>query len=138
MSINGVWNITISTPIGSQAVVLELSESDGVITGMVKAAAETTPLLNPILTGNRLTWQQSITKPMRLNLSFDVVIEGDTLLGTSKAGMLPSSKITGSRRCWSRMNIPSISLICIHLCDFSHCWIGSPHQDTCCNARYRT
>ncbi len=97
MSIAGNWNITIATPIGTQSVVLELVERADSITGSARGAAETTPLLNPILDGNRLTWAQSITKPMRLNLKFDVTITGDTLTGTSKAGLLPASKVTGTR-----------------------------------------
>ncbi len=97
MSLTGTWNISISTPIGTQSVILELTESSGVVEGIAKGDAETTPLINPILDGNRLTWKQSITRPMRLNLTFDVTIDGDTLIGTSKAGMLPTSKVTGTR-----------------------------------------
>ena len=97
MSITGSWNVTISTPIGKQLVVLELTESDGIVKGIVKGEAEITPLLDPVLNGNQLTWKQSITKPMRLNLTFDVHIEGDTLSGISKAGMLPASKVIGTR-----------------------------------------
>ena len=97
MSLTGIWNISISTPIGTQSVVLELTESGGVVAGIAKSDAENTPLINPVLDGNRLTWKQSITRPMRLNLTFDVTIDGDTLTGTSKAGMLPTSKVTGTR-----------------------------------------
>ena len=97
MSLTGIWNINISTPIGTQSVVLELTESDGIVAGIAKRDAESTPLINPVLDGNRLTWKQSITRPMRLNLTFDVTIDGDTLTGTSKAVMLPTSKVTGTR-----------------------------------------
>jgi hypothetical protein len=97
MLVTGRWNISISTPIGTQSVVLELTENNGVVTGIAKGATESTPLIDPVLEGNRLTWKQSITKPMRLNLTFDVTIEGDTLTGTSRAGMLPSSQVTGTR-----------------------------------------
>ena len=97
MSIAGTWNTTISTPIGTQSVMLELTEHNGVITGIARGNAETTPLIDPVLDGNQLTWKQSITKPMRLNLTFDVRIDGDTLTGTSKAGLLPASKVTGTR-----------------------------------------
>jgi hypothetical protein len=97
MSITGFWNVSISTPIGAQSVVLELIERGGAVKGIAKGNAESTPLLDPVLDGNRLTWKQSITKPMRLNLTFDVTIDGDRLIGTSKAGMLPTSKVTGTR-----------------------------------------
>ncbi len=97
MAITGSWNVRISTPIGTQFIVLELAEHDGVVEGIAKSVAESTPLINPVLNVNRLTWQQSITKPMRLNLIFDVLIDGDKLTGTSKAGVLPASKVTGTR-----------------------------------------
>jgi hypothetical protein len=35
---------------------------------------------------------------MRLNLAFAVTVDGDTLAGTSRAGRLPASKVTGRRR----------------------------------------
>jgi hypothetical protein len=54
-------------------------------------------LVEPTLVGNHLTWSQAITKPLRLNLDFDVTIDGDTLSGTSKAGRLPRSKVVGTR-----------------------------------------
>ena len=97
MTLTGSWNISISTPIGTQFAILELTENEGVVEGMARGDAETTPLLNPVLRGNRLTWKQSITRPMRLNLTFDVTFDGDTLTGTSKAGMLPASTVTGTR-----------------------------------------
>ncbi len=97
MSVAGVWNIIIATPIGTQSVVLELTESGGVVAGIATGGAESMPLIAPVLDGDRLTWTQSITKPLRLNLTFDVTVDGDTLSGTSKAGRLPASKVTGRR-----------------------------------------
>jgi len=97
MAITGLWNISIATPIGTQSVVLELTESNGIVEGSARSDAESVPLTNLILDGKRLTWKQAITRPMRLNLIFDVTIEGNTLIGTSKAGMLPASKVTGTR-----------------------------------------
>ena len=97
MSLTGTWNISISTPIGSQSAVLDLTEHNGAVEGIAKSGAETMPLINPILHGNRLTWKLSMTKPVRLNLTFDVTINGDTLTGTSKAGILPTSKVIGTR-----------------------------------------
>jgi hypothetical protein len=75
MSLTGIWNMSISTPIGAQSAVLELTENDGVIEGVAKHGTETLPLINPVLHGTRLTWQLSVTRPLRLNLIFDVTIE---------------------------------------------------------------
>jgi hypothetical protein len=97
MSIAGTWNLEIATPLGKQTVVLELTEENGVITGIAKGTSETVPLIDPTRDGDRLTWAQSVTRPMRLNLTSDVIIDGDAMTGTSKAGMLPTSKVTGHR-----------------------------------------
>ena len=51
-----------------------------------------------VLDGDRLTWKQAVTKPVRLNLAFAVTVTGDTLTGTSQAGRLPASQVTGERR----------------------------------------
>jgi hypothetical protein len=34
---------------------------------------------------------------MKLTLKFDVSVDGDVMVGTSKAGFMPSSKLDGSR-----------------------------------------
>ncbi|MDN3247972.1 hypothetical protein ABZ061_28485 [Streptomyces mutabilis] len=98
MSVEGIWNLSISTPIGKMKAVVELHEQDAVLTGVARGAGEEVPLGDIALDGDRLTWKQAITKPMRLNLAFDVTVDGDTLRGTSRAGRLPASKVTGERR----------------------------------------
>ncbi|MFF3277170.1 hypothetical protein ACFYWU_40570 [Streptomyces chrestomyceticus] len=98
MSVEGTWKLSVSTPIGKIKAVVELREQDGTLTGVAHAAGEKTPLGDITLDGDRLTWKQAVTKPMRLNLAFDVTVDGDTLQGTSKAGRLPSSKVTGERQ----------------------------------------
>ncbi|KRV49033.1 hypothetical protein AQ490_22235 [Wenjunlia vitaminophila] len=98
MSVEGTWNLSISTPIGKIKAVVELREQNGVLTGVAHGAGEDVALADITLAGDRLTWKQAITKPVRLNLTFDVTVNGDTLQGTSKAGCLPSSKVAGERR----------------------------------------
>ena len=39
-----------------------------------------------------------MTTPMRLNLVFHVLVTGDALGGHSRAGRLPRSAVTGTRR----------------------------------------
>jgi hypothetical protein len=89
--------VTIDTPIGKLAVVFDISEQDGAIQGIARSEAETVDFLDPVADGNRLTWSQEVTTPMRLKLDFDVTVEGDTMTGTSKPGLLLASKLYGSR-----------------------------------------
>ena len=98
MDLKGVWDVTVKTPIGSLAVVYTFTEHDGTLAGTAKARGETVPLRDIVVAGQRVAWRQSVTKPMRLNLEFDVMVDGDRLAGHSKAGRLPRSAVTGVRR----------------------------------------
>ncbi|MFE2425850.1 hypothetical protein ACFXJ5_03660 [Streptomyces sp. NPDC059373] len=98
MPVEGIWDLSIATPIGRIKAVVELHRHDGVLTGTAHGAGEEVPLDDVALDGDRLTWTQAITKPLRLNLAFAMTVDGDTLTGTSKAGRLPASKVTGRRR----------------------------------------
>jgi hypothetical protein len=95
MDLTGDWDVTIKTPIGSLAIVYSFTD-DGA--GTATGKGETVPLRDIVIAGQRVTWRQSVTKPMRLNLEFDVVVDGDRLTGHSKAGRLPRSAVNGVRR----------------------------------------
>jgi hypothetical protein len=101
-SIVGEWNVGIKTPIGSLHVVYGFGEEDGRVTGRATSKQETVPLSDVVVVDDdgaqRVTWKQTVTKPMRLRLEFDVVVDGDRLSGHSRAGRLPRSVVTGVRR----------------------------------------
>ncbi|MEK4057561.1 DJ-1/PfpI family protein [Paenibacillus sp. FSL F4-0087] len=94
---NGNWDTTIATPVGKLEVKLYIKTISGVIQGTATQGNETIPFMNPVLCDNKLTWSLSITKPMRLNLKFEVAVDGDKMNGIAKAGLLPASKLTGKR-----------------------------------------
>ncbi|MFI2415868.1 hypothetical protein [Streptomyces sp. NPDC018947] len=73
MPVEGIWNLFISTPIGRMKAVVELRGQDAVLTGVARGADEEVPLS-------------------------DIALDGDTLVGTSRVGRLPASKVTGERR----------------------------------------
>ncbi|GAA1763813.1 hypothetical protein [Streptomonospora arabica] len=98
MPVEGTWDLSVSTPVGTISAVLELRREDGVLTGSAHGAGEEVPLTGLVLDGDRLTWKQAVTKPIRLNLAFAAEVDGDTLTGTAAAGRLPASKVAGHRR----------------------------------------
>ncbi|MBP2330414.1 hypothetical protein JOF56_010799 [Kibdelosporangium banguiense] len=98
MNPEGTWDLSIATPIGKIQAVVDLHTQAGTWLGRAHGTGEEIPLRDIDVNENRLTWKQSITKPLRLNLTFDVTLDGDTMTGTSKAGRLPSTKVTGRRR----------------------------------------
>lgn len=98
--IDGSWDVTIKTPIGSLTVVYEFAGSGATAT----LKGETVPLRDVTVDGDRVTWSQSVTTPMRLNLDFDVTIDGDHMAGHSRAGRLPRSTVTGRRVAQGRIS----------------------------------
>jgi hypothetical protein len=98
MGLIGEWDVAIKTPIGSLQILYTFTDESGALTGTATGKGETVPLHDITVAAQRVTWRQSVTKPMRLNLDFDVEIHGDRLSGHSKAGRLPRSAVTGVRR----------------------------------------
>ena len=105
MGTAGECDVKIKTPIGTLAVLYVFTQAqegpDG-LSGTATYKGETVQLRDFTTEagadGIRLTWRQSVTKPIRLNLAFDVVVDGDVMSGHSRAGRLPRSEVSGSRR----------------------------------------
>ncbi len=96
--IAGTWDVAIKTPIGSLAVEYVFTADIDGLSGAATLRGDTVPLVDIAVDGDRVTWRQSITKPMRLNLAFEVDVDGDQLTGHSRAGRLPRSAVSGTRR----------------------------------------
>ncbi|MFD4138717.1 hypothetical protein [Streptomyces sp. NPDC058572] len=100
MTAEGNWNLTIDTPLGKQQVRVQLTaQPDGVWHGSAEdvRSGEQVPLSDITVRGDRVTYRQSITKPMRLHLVFSLTVDGDRLSGKARAGRLPGSKVSGER-----------------------------------------
>ncbi|KUI42043.1 hypothetical protein AU197_18170 [Mycobacterium sp. IS-1590] len=102
MSVVGDWDLRIKTPVGTLEVVYSFVELDGAIVGTAQSRSENVPLTDIVVVedvdGQRVTWRQTVTRPMRLKLEFDVHVRGDHLTGHSRAGRLPRSPVSGVRR----------------------------------------
>jgi hypothetical protein len=98
MDLIGEWDVVIKTPIGSMQVLYTFTNDSSNLTGTAAGKGETVALRDITVAAQRVTWRQSVTRPMRLNLDFDVVVDGDRLTGHSRAGRLPRSAVTGLRR----------------------------------------
>ncbi|MFV2018972.1 hypothetical protein [Micromonospora sp. LOL_023] len=97
MSVEGFWKVAVSTPLGTRHTVLELFTKDDVLQGISRGEKEELVLNDLVLEGDRMSWYQSITKPIRMNLAFEVVIAGDEMTGTAKGGPMPAAKVSGRR-----------------------------------------
>lgn len=103
--IAGTWDIAMRTPIGTLRAALTFSAVDGTLQGVAEGKTEQVPLRDLRVEAGHasdgsahLTWGQSITRPMRLELAFDVTVRGNEMTGHSRAGRLPQSSVSGVRR----------------------------------------
>ena len=98
MAVDGIWKLTVNTPMGPQESTLSLSVSGDQLTGTQTAPnGGSAPISDGTVDGNNISWKASITKPMAITLEFSGTVDGDTLSGTVKLGMLGSAKFLGSR-----------------------------------------
>lgn len=96
MSATGNWKISISTPMGPQEMTAQLAEDGSTLSGQLDSPMGSEPV-NGTVAGNKLTWTTKVTKPMPLDLTFDVTVEGDSLTGTVKLGMFGNGGLSGTR-----------------------------------------
>jgi hypothetical protein len=100
-TIAGTWLLRMKTPVGTIEADYQFEDEGGVIRGSASGGGETTTLTDIVVEdgpgAQRVTWRQRITKPLRLNLEYDVTVNGDALAGESRAGRLPRTRVTGER-----------------------------------------
>jgi len=96
MSAIGDWNVTLVAPMASQEMLLRILTLDGHFSGVIESS-----MGNMNISGtaaeNRLHWIMDVQKPMRIKVTCEVVVEGDTLSGTAKLGIFGKAKMTGKR-----------------------------------------
>ena len=97
MPVDGNWQVSISTPVGKQEVVFQIRTVSGIIQGTAHQGNEVSHFENTVLDGNRLRWSLAVTKPFKMHIKYEVTVEGDRMQGTAKAGVFPTSQVSGER-----------------------------------------
>ena len=97
MAIEGIWTLSLSTPMGRQQVRLDLSREAGKLTGTASLGADSAPMADLTEDGDRLRWSVDITKPMKMTVKFEVTCAGESLRGTAKLGFLASAEVVGAK-----------------------------------------
>jgi len=96
MSAIGSWKVTLVAPMATQEMLLRILTLSDTFTGVVESV-----MGNMNITGtavaNGLHWVMDVQKPMRIKVTCEVVIQGDTLSGTAKLGIFGKAKMTGNR-----------------------------------------
>jgi hypothetical protein len=96
--IAGTWDCVSSTPMGEQKTVMALHCDGEVVTGTATTDLETIEISDGRFDGRTFTWKMRVTEPFRMNMSGEVVVDGDRLEGGVGAGFLGKSDMRGTRR----------------------------------------
>jgi hypothetical protein len=100
MSAAGTWDLTIDSPLGKQRAKVTLTQNadnSWAGTSLDLLSGEESACFNIEVNGEAVGWQQQITKPMKLKLTYKLTLDGDRLTGKVKAGLFPASKVVGER-----------------------------------------
>jgi len=97
MAVDGKWNISIDTPMGTRQVELEFKAEGGKLVGTQSADGQSGPLLDGTVDGNKVSWKVDITNPMPLTLTFSGTVDGDKISGDADTGTFGAFPFSGSR-----------------------------------------
>jgi hypothetical protein len=95
-SVEGTWSVTIHGPTGPQETTLELNTASGELGG-VQSALGQIETIHEITYDNAsgdIRWVNKVKKPLPLTLEFRGAVEGTTISGKVKAGMMGSFPFT--------------------------------------------
>jgi hypothetical protein len=97
MAVDGIWNITMSTPMGERNATLSLKNSGGTLTGTQGAEGNSAEIFDGTANGDDVAWKVSITNPMPLTLEFTGNVSGDSMSGEMGIGPMGSFPFKGTR-----------------------------------------
>ena len=96
MSIDGTWEVSISTPMGEQKATVTLSTDGAALVGKMDSDMVSKEFSGTV-DGNNLNWEIDITNPMPMTLKITATVDGDSISGDVGLGMFGSAPMTGKR-----------------------------------------
>jgi len=98
MNATGNWNLIVKTPMGEQKMRVQLIEDGETLTGTVQDATQpATAIKMGSIKGNQLGWKFDVKKPFPATVTVALILDGDALTGTAKAGFFPPARVSGTR-----------------------------------------
>lgn len=97
MGVDGKWNISVETSIGSRQATLMLATSGDTLTGTQAAEGQSTEITEGKVDGNKVSWRVAITNPMPLTLTFQGTVDGDKITGHADTGAFGAMPFAGTR-----------------------------------------
>ena len=97
VAVEGRWSLVVKGPTGAQETELLIERTNGELSGVQTGDGMSSPLLEVSHYGNTLSWINQVTKPLKLKVKFQGVIEGNTMSGKCKAGFMGKFPFTATK-----------------------------------------
>jgi hypothetical protein len=97
MSIDGTWNVTLQSPMGSQEGTLTLATDGDALTGTMSGPQGAMDIEDGQVGDGSYSWKVNITSPMAITIESTATVDGDTITGESKLGAFGTATFTGTR-----------------------------------------
>ena len=92
--LEGIWNLVVKGPTGPQPTVLVIERKDGALSGHQTGQGTTSPVTQVEVNGNKVSWVNHVTKPLKLKVTFTGEIQGNTMSGKCSTGFMCSFKFS--------------------------------------------
>jgi hypothetical protein len=97
-SIAGVWDITVESPMGRDAMQTRFEQSGERLSGVMKTAGADVPLQGNV-TGEAIRFDMSLdVRGQSLKLEYAGTVRGDEMTGTVQFGPMGTGNFSGVRR----------------------------------------
>ena len=97
MSIDGTWNVTLQSPMGSQEGTLTLATDGDTLTGTMSGPQGAMDIEDGQVGDGSYSWKVNITSPMAITIESTATVDGYTITGESKLGAVGTATFTGTR-----------------------------------------
>ena len=97
MSVAGQYDCVTKSPMGDQKSVLTVNVDGDSWTGSNAGQMGSLDITDGKVDGNTLTWTMDMKVPMPMTLECEATVDGDTIIGSVKAGAFGSMQLSGTR-----------------------------------------
>ncbi|MFA7586963.1 MAG: xanthine dehydrogenase family protein molybdopterin-binding subunit [Novosphingobium sp.] len=96
--IDGDWDAVLNTPMGPQAMVINLRTAGDDVSGTFASAKGAQTFTGGTRSGNAVRFELKVDRPMKITLKYALDFDEDSFSGKCKMGMFGSARVSGTRR----------------------------------------
>jgi len=98
MTVDGTYNVQVSSSMGTQPATITLKEDGELLTGSIAGDQGTQVFEGGTVEGNNVAWSVQMTGPMgQIKLDFKGTIDGDDISGEIQLGSFGTATFKGAR-----------------------------------------